>query len=139
MSRIFEALKHAQQVRTGQLKQSAPAPGAVEIPDRRRSLRWSLQVPVQVHGHAGKVPFHEEAYTLHVNANGALLLLSAPVREGQKLLLTNALTHQEQDCCVVFLGVKRGRTVEAGVAFPLTNPDFWRIPASREDRPASER
>jgi len=127
MSRIFEALKHAQLVRAGKLKQSAPAPEAVEIPDRRRSRRWSLHVPVQVYGHAGKEPFHEEAHTLHVNANGALLLLSSPVRKGQKLLLTNTLTQQEQDCRVVFLGAKRSRTVEAGVAFPLTNPDFWQI------------
>jgi hypothetical protein len=135
MSRIFDALKRAQKLRDGKLKQESPAPEAVEIPDRRRSRRWSLQVPVQVYGHAGKEPFHEEAHTLHVNANGALLLLSAPVRKGQKLLLTNTLTQQEQDCRVVFLGAKRSRTVEAGVAFPLTNPEFWQIKTSPEDRP----
>lgn len=132
MSRIFEALKHAQLVRDGKLKQTSPAPEAVEIPDRRRSRRWSLHVPVQVYGHAGKEPFHEEAHTLHVNANGALLLLSAPVRKGQRLMLTNTLTQQEQDCRVVFLGTRRSRTVEAGIAFPLTNPDFWQLPAPSE-------
>ena len=63
-----------------------------------------------------------------MNVNGALLLLSVPVRKGQKLLLTNTLTQQEQDCRVVFIGTRRTRTVEAGVAFPLTNPDFWQPP-----------
>ena len=84
-----------------------------------------------VYGHGpGKEPFHEEAHTLRVNENGALLLLSAPIRKGQRLLLTNRLTQQEQDCRVVFLGAKRSRTIEAGVAFPLTNPDFWQMPTT---------
>ncbi len=128
MSRIFEALKHAEMVRAGKLKPKSPGEGAVEVPDRRRSRRWSLDIPVYVYGHGpGKEPFHEEAHTLCVNANGALLLLTAPIRKGQKLLLTNTLTQQEQDCRVVFVGTKRSRTVEAGISFPLTNPDFWQI------------
>jgi hypothetical protein len=131
MSRIFEALKRAQMVRAGKLPPKSPGPGAVEVPDRRRSRRWSLDIPVYVYGHGpGKEPFHEEAHTLHVNANGALLLLSVPVRKGQKLLLTNTLTQQEQDCHVVFIGTRRSRTVEAGIAFPLTNPDFWQLPTA---------
>jgi hypothetical protein len=129
MSRIFDAIKHAEMVRSGKLTPNSPGEGAVEVPDRRRSRRWSLDIPVYVYGHGpSKEPFHEEAHTLHVNANGALLLLSVPIRTGQKLLLTNTLTQQEQDCRVVFLGTKRSRTVEAGVEFPLTNPDFWQLP-----------
>jgi hypothetical protein len=128
MSRIFEALKIAQRVREGKLQLNAPVEGAVEIPDRRRSRRWSLDVSVYVYGHEpSKEPFHEEAHTLHVNANGALLLLSAPVKKGQTLLLTNRLTEKEQDCRVVFIGARRSCAVEAGVEFPLTNPDFWNL------------
>ena len=134
MSRIFEALRHAQLVRAAKVPAKPPAQSAVEIPDRRRSRRWSLDIPVYVYGHGqGKEPFHEEAHTLHVNANGALLLLSVPVRKGQKLLLTNTLTQQEQDCHVVFLGTRRTRTVEAGIAFPTTNPDFWQLPTPPQD------
>jgi hypothetical protein len=134
MSRIFDALKHAQLVRSGKLQSAPPRPDAVEVPDRRRSRRWSLDVSVYVYGHGpSKEPFHEEAHTLHVNANGALLLLSVPVRKGQKLLLTNRLTQQEQDCRVVFLGAKHTRTVEAGVAFPMTNPDFWQVSTPRSE------
>ncbi len=110
----------------------------MEVPDRRRSRRWSLDISVYVYGHGpDKEPFHEEAHTLHVNANGALLLLSVPVRKGQKLLLTNTLTQKEQDCRVVFLGTRRSRTIEAGVAFPLTNPHFWQLPTTPEDESAA--
>jgi hypothetical protein len=45
------------------------------------------------------------------------------------LLLTNRLTEKEQDCRVVFIGTQRSSTVEAGVAFPLTNPEFWNLSA----------
>jgi hypothetical protein len=78
----------------------------------------------------GRARNHFTKKRIHVNANGALLLLSVPIRKGQKLILTNQLTQQVQDCRVVFLGTRRGRTVEAGVAFPLTNPNFWQVPSS---------
>ena len=138
MSRIFEALKQAQLVRAEKAPAKPPAEGAAEFPDRRRSRRWALDISVYVYGHGpGKEPFHEEAHTLNVNANGALLLLSVPVQKGQTLLLTNQLTEQEQDCSVVFLGTRHSRTVETGVAFPRANPDFWQIHAPREDDPAA--
>jgi hypothetical protein len=137
MSRIFEALKQAQLARAGKAQPKPPAEEAVEIPDRRRSRRWALDVSVYVYGHGpGKEPFHEEAHTLNVNSNGALLLLGAPVEKGQTLLLTNQLTQQEQDCRVVFLGTQHSRTVEAGVAFPETNPHFWQKQPPPEDAPA---
>ena len=133
MSRIFEALKHAQMVRAGKAPANSPAAEAVEVPDRRRSRRWTLDIPVYVYGHGqGKEPFHEEAHTLHVNANGALLLLSVPVHKGQTLLLTNRATQKEQDCVIVFLGTKRSRTVEVGIAFPEPNTDFWQLPSTPE-------
>jgi len=138
MSRIFEALKQAQSVRASKGLPEPPAADVVEIPDRRRSRRLALDISVYVYGHGpGKEPFHEEAHTLNVNANGALLLLSVPVHEGQVLLLTNELTQQEQDCRVVFLGTKHSRTVETGVAFSRTNPDFWQTPSTPEDKPAA--
>jgi hypothetical protein len=138
MSRIFEALKQAQSVRAGKALAEPPVAEVAEIPDRRRSRRWSLDISVYVYGHGpGKEPFHEEAHTLKVNANGALLLLSVPVHEGQTLLLTNQQTEQEQECRVVYLGTKHSRTVETGVAFPRTNPDFWQLHVTPEDDPAA--
>jgi hypothetical protein len=136
MSRIFEALKHAQLVRNGKAESKPPAADAVEVPDRRRSRRWSMDIAVYVYGHGpGKETFHEEAHTLNVNANGALLLLSVPVRMGQILLLTNPVTQREMDCRVVHLGTQHSRTIETGVAFPEMDPSFWQArPAPRELR-----
>jgi hypothetical protein len=133
MSRIFEALKLAQLIRAGKLKPKSPQPDALGIPERRRSRRWAFDIPVYIYGHEqGGEPFHEEAHTLDVSSNGALLLLSVPVREGQQLLLTNTLTEQEQDCRVVFIGTRRSRTVEAGVVFPETNAEFWHLPTEAD-------
>jgi hypothetical protein len=138
MSRIFEALKQAELLRASNGPPEHPVPDAVEIPDRRRSRRSTFDISVYVYGHEpGTEPFHEEAHTLKVNANGALLLLSVPVHKGQKLLLTNQLTEREQDCRVVFLGTHYSRTVETGVAFPRTNPDFWQMHSPPKDKPAA--
>lgn len=138
MSRIFEVLKQAQTTRAEKVLTKSPVAEVVEIPNRRRSRRRALDIAVYVYGHEpGKEPFHEEAHTLKVNANGALLLLSVPVQKGQRLLLTNQFTQQEQDCRVVFLGHRYSRTVEAGVAFPGTNPDFWQLHTPPEDKPAA--
>lgn len=138
MSRIFEALKHAQLFREGKAPAEHPAEEVPEPADRRRSRRWSLDVAVYVYGHGpGKEPFHEEAHTLNVSDNGGLLLLSVPVQKGQQLLLTNQLTQQDQHCRVVYLGTRHSRTVETGVAFPRTNPEFWQIHSPNGDDPAA--
>lgn len=138
MSRIFEALKLAQSAREGKSRTQSVVERLKDYSDRRRSPRWALDVAVYVYGHGqGKDPFHEEAHTLNVNANGALLLLSVPVEKGQRLLLTNQLTEQDQDCRVVYLGTRHSRTVETGVAFPQTNLDFWQIHSPNGDDPAA--
>jgi hypothetical protein len=138
MSRIFEALKHAQLFRDGKAPGESQAEETAEPSDRRRSRRWSLDVAVYVYGYGpSKEPFHEEAHTLKVNDNGALLLLSVPVQKGQQLLLTNQLTQRDQDCRVVYLGTRHSRTVETGVAFPRTNPEFWQIHSPNDEDPAA--
>lgn len=138
MSRIFEALQRAQRIRAGKMQPIVPVADAAETPDRRKSRRWTLDIPVYVYGYgSGKDPFHEEAHTLNVNADGALLLLSVPVRTGQMLLLTNPLTQQEMDCRVVHLGTKHSRTIETGVVFPKTNPEFWQTQTPPEQDPAA--
>ena len=138
MSRIFEALKQVQLLRGSKTPPEPPESDAVEIPERRRSRRWALDISVYVYGHGpGTEPFHEEAHTLKVNADGALLLLSVPVHKGQNLLLTNLQTQQDQDCRVVYLGTQHSRTVETGVAFPQTNPDFWQMHLPPEHKPAT--
>lgn len=138
MSKIFEALKLAQLAREDKARPDSAVKRLNDYSDRRRSPRWALDVAVHVYGHApGQDPVHEEAHTLNVNANGALLLLSVPVEKGQLLLLTNQATELEQDCRVVYLGTRHSRTVETGVAFPRTNLDFWQIHSPNQDDPAA--
>jgi hypothetical protein len=134
MSQLFDALQPAQITRARKLPAMPGSKDEVELPDRRRSRRSSMDIPVYVYGYGpNQEPFHEEAHTLQVNANGALLLLSVPVRDGQELLLTNTFTQQEQDCRIVFLGTRHSRTIEAGIAFPETNPHFWQVHPAEDD------
>src|SRR5258708_15204539 len=98
MSRIFEALKQVQLLRASKAPPEPPESDAVDIPERRRSRRWALDISVYVYGHGpGTEPFHEEAHTLKVNADGALLLLNVPVHQGPKLLLSNWKTALDPD------------------------------------------
>jgi hypothetical protein len=129
MSKTFEISRSVQIVRDPRLKPGELGAKTIAVRDRRRSHRRAADITVFVYGHGpGMEPFHEEAHTLRVNSNGGLLLLGAPVHHGQRLLLTNKRTQMEQDCCVVFVGKKHTRTVEAGVAFSAPNPDFWQLP-----------
>src|ERR1700730_9343158 len=138
MSRIFEALKQVQFLRTSKAPPEPPESDTVEIPERRRSRRWAPDISVYVYGHGpGTEPFHEEAHTLKVNADGALLLLSVPVHKGQKLLVTNLQTQHDQDCRGVYLGTQHSRTVETGVTCPQANPDFWQMHLPPEHKPAA--
>jgi hypothetical protein len=131
MSKIFEAIKKAQQDRVGmaQTEPAALVPGPRS--DRRRSRRWDLDVPVFVYGHStAQEPFHEEAHTLDVSANGALLMLGARVQPGQKLLLINKSTQAEQECRVVYLGERRTQSAAVAIEFGQANAHFWQIAAS---------
>lgn len=143
MSRIFDALKRAQQ------SSAKTEPGAAPQPERRRSGRWGAHVPVFVYGHTpGQTPFHEEAYSTNVSALGARLVMMATVRPGQTLFLTNKITQVEQECRVAYVAGHDPQTVEVAVEFPQLAPDFWRItsgpikpgpavssPGSRKRRP----
>jgi hypothetical protein len=98
--------------------------------NRRRSERTVLRVPVLVYGHAlGEEPFYEEATTIQVSAHGGLLALTSNVRVGQKLLLTNNLTQEEQQCEVVRFGPRHPQKVVVAFEFARPVPSFWRTEA----------
>lgn len=125
MSRIWEALKRAEQHRK---RRSDATPGAAgkNGDDRRREPRVPLRVAVFVYGHrSNQEPFHEETETTGVNAYGGLLTLTTGVRHGQRLLLTNKDTRQEQECHVVYVGAPQTERIEVGVAFAQPVPGFW--------------
>ncbi len=92
----------------------------------RRGQRVFLSAPITVSGEFRQVPFTEETRTLSVNADGALIALSAPVSVDQALYIRNE--HGEQQACrVVFLGRTAEGQRQIGVEFPWPSPDFWHI------------
>jgi hypothetical protein len=128
LSRIFEALKRAQHVWESAVdtKEGIMPPQG----ERRRTPRWKAHVPVFVYGHtADQQPFHEEAYSANVSDLGALLVMTATVRPGQTLLLTNKVTLQEQACRVAHVAGRDLQSVEVAVEFPGLASDFWRVTA----------
>ncbi len=94
----------------------------------RRSKRLGLSVAVLVHGKdiSGQ-PFRELARTVSLNANGALIALSASVQEDQTILIENKNTRQEEECRVVYVGPLQDGKWSVGVAFVRPAPSFWEI------------
>ena len=71
------------------------------------------------------------ALTQNVSADGALLLLDAPVSPGQPLTLINEATSESVDCFVTAVREKRDNKGKSyclvGVGFPPTQASFWHI------------
>jgi hypothetical protein len=110
-----------------QRKNQAIPEVCAEVTERRKSPRTNMYVPLFVYGYttAGE-PFHEDTNTLEVNANGGLLRLDANVRCGQKLLVVNRVTKEEEECRVVTLAKRPKHTdLRVGVAFARAARDFW--------------
>jgi len=128
MSRIFEAIRKAEQSRTTRKARPGRRSTDDAPSERRRSQRASLSVPVMVYGHvSGSDPFHEDTRTLQVNSNGGLFTLRNSVREGQRLLLMNKTTDTEMECTVVYTNPQRHGLVEVGVEFTRPSTDFWPV------------
>jgi hypothetical protein len=131
MSRIYEALKSAQDIRLKTGASDRDRLGGLDMPDRRRSKRWGLDVPLTVYGRASSgSPFYQKAEAVSGNANGGLIVLGAPVQEGQDLLLINNYSPQEQLCRVVHVRSRDAETSEVGVVFPSPHLEFWKIPTA---------
>jgi hypothetical protein len=107
------------------------APGSAPTSERRKSARCSVYVPLFVYGYdSASQPFHQDTHTLEVNADGGLLKLDANVQRGQKLLLMNRVTKQEQECYVVGLKNHPKRShLHVGVSFTQPAPAFWQTRA----------
>jgi hypothetical protein len=96
-------------------------------PERRRTMRLSLQIPLTVQC---RLPEGEtidlSASTYIVGANGALLLMDTPLIPGQTVRIFNDHTAKFVDCVVTSLREKRERRF-VGIAFINPNVDFWHI------------
>ena len=94
----------------------------------RRSQRLLLRIAIQTRRQslAGK-PITEATETLAVNAHGALIRLTAPVIEGEEIVIRNERTQEEQICRVVYIGPAEGARVQAGIEFLHPTPQLWGI------------
>lgn len=99
----------------------------VRYPERRRTVRLPLQIPVKVRC---RLPEGEtidlQASTYVVSAHGALLLMDTPLIPGQSVRIFNEMTAESAECHVTSLREKRERRF-VGVTFASPNTDFWHI------------
>jgi PilZ domain len=102
--------------------------------NRRQSQRILMQVPVRVSGDDDLgSPFNEETHTTSISPHGALILLSTPVKVGQRLVVSNIQTKAVTECVVANKGRRQGDRFEVGVQFALPNPKFWGVTFPPED------
>jgi hypothetical protein len=101
---------------------------------RRRSMRVLLSMPVTVKGKGedGKA-FDEDSRTLVVNAHGALIALSTPVKMGTTLTVANNRTKESLECRVAFVGHAQAGKTQVGIEFVNPSPNFWEISFPPDD------
>jgi hypothetical protein len=113
---------------------SAPPLGPDPAHNRRRSQRVLLRMPIQVIARgAGNEHISENAFTSSVNAHGALIFMTTKVDVGNKLIIKNTETDEEQFVRVIRTNpAPEGRT-EVAIEFLRPAPKFWRIAFPPED------
>jgi len=80
---------------------------------------------VFVYGYGqSKNPFYKETKALKASSNGCLLILSAAVSRGQKLLLINT-RQNPTEAEIVNTRSLSGQLLAVEVSFPAPRPDFW--------------
>jgi hypothetical protein len=126
LSRIWEALKQAQQERSRERAAPAESRDDASDEDLRAGLRHPHVVPVLVYGSGvDKQPFHEEVDTVDAGEHGCLLILETPVVRGQRLFLVNTRTQAEQECRVVHTRTLSSGKTRVGLVFCSPSPKFW--------------
>ena len=95
-------------------------------PERRRTVRGRIRIPLFVYGHdSDGGPFYADAETIDINAHGALIATQVMPLVGDRLLLTNKNNLQELPCTVVSALAKEGGQLELSITFDLAAPWFW--------------
>jgi PilZ domain len=96
---------------------------------------------VYVYGHGpSRNPFYEEARALRISPQGALLILSAAVNSGQKLLLISAAGQEPAEAQVIRTRTLGTQMFEVEISFSSPRPDFWKpFSSSPKKRPGAEK
>lgn len=113
---------------------SSPPFGNDPAHNRRRSQRVLLRMPILVITRgADNQHVSENAYTSSVNAHGALIYLSLKAVIGQKLIIKNTETGEEQFVRVVRTNPASDGKHEVAIEFLRPSPKFWRIAFPPDD------
>jgi hypothetical protein len=87
----------------------------------------TLQIPLKVRC---QMPEDEvidlKAFTQFVSANGALIVMDAPLLPGQNVRLFNEMTAESVECFVTSVREKQERRF-IGVGFTAPRKDFWHV------------
>ena len=130
MSRLYDALRHAQKERVAKdanksAEPTAPPKSGIE---RRRNQRVSISLPILVYGRSGSgEPFHEETHTLQVGPTGCSFALGALVALEQRLVIISQNKEREQLARVVYVKARKPQPPEVGVEFLDPKPGFWPV------------
>ena len=96
-------------------------------PERRRTPRKHIPVPLFVYGHTPEGhPFYEETFTISINVHGGSMRVETSVPLGQRLLVTNQKNECALPCIVVFVGPRLGGGIDVAFSFTAAMPYFWR-------------
>jgi hypothetical protein len=129
MSKIFEALRAVGSSGAPQTRMAVLFEGRANGWDRRRSSRRAFDANLRAYGRSpSEQPFYQEARTINVGIHGALVLIALPVENGQKLLLINEVTQEQQICRIVYTRSRNTEWVEVAVEFAAPHGEFWRCP-----------
>jgi hypothetical protein len=96
-------------------------------PNRRRSQRVILNVPITVSGMTSIGPFTEKTHTLVISAHGALIVLAAKISPGQIVELQSSTSAEKQACRVVHGSKGEEGKTQWGLEFIEPAPHFWPI------------
>ena len=125
MSKIFDAIREAEVAVAERKQHETAVTNAIEELDLRRTCRTRVPIMLFVYGYTPEgAPFGEGAYTVEINAHGALISMKTAVSLGARLLLTNENNQRAQACTVLGVTARQGVDAEVAVAFDTPAPQF---------------
>lgn len=96
----------------------------------RRSERLLIDLPLVVrNGLEEKQAFREETFTVTISAHGGLMMLGAPVKVGQKIVVMNPKNWDEREVKIAYLGRPHAGLSQVAFEFSRPAPEFWGLDA----------